>query len=438
LNAANLARHAIPDARDFRARQSLARRRDLLDNAHRTGTGQRMDFTIPDELLALKERTERFVRDEIMPREADPRQGAHGLSDQFRLELVALAKRAGLLSPHVGREWGGLGLDHRGKAVVFEAAGYAPLATIAMNIFAPDEGNMHLLEQVGDIRQKEEWLRPLAAGMIRSCFMMTEPAPGSGSDPSMLLTAARRDPGGTRGDFIIDGEKWLITGAVGANLAIVMVRTEDDPLGPAGATMFLAPMDAQGIHVERVLDTMDQYMSGGHAVVRLDGLRVPESAVLGRVGQGFRYAQARLAPARLTHCMRWLGAARRAHDIATDYARRRTAFGKPLGEHEGVGFMLADNEMDIHTALLAIWHCAWVLDQGQRGRHESSMAKVICSEAIWRVVDRCVQILGGLGITDDTIVARLFREIRPFRIYDGPSEVHRWSIAQRVLRSGPR
>ncbi|MGE3279641.1 MAG: acyl-CoA dehydrogenase family protein [Alphaproteobacteria bacterium] len=395
-----------------------------------------MDFTIPDELLELKERTERFVRDEIMPREGDPRQGAHGPSDEFRLELVALAKRAGLLAPHVGREWGGLGLDHRGKAVVFEAAGYAPLATIAMNIFAPDEGNMHLLEQVGDERQKEQWLRPLASGAIRSCFMMTEPAPGSGSDPGMLLTTARRDTSGNRGDFIIDGDKWLITGAVGAGFAIIMARNEDDPLGPAGATMFLAPMDAPGIRIERVLDTMDHYMAGGHAVVRLDGLRVPETAVLGKVGQGFRYAQARLAPARLTHCMRWLGAARRAHDIATDYARRRTAFGKPLGEHEGVGFMLADNEMDIHTARLAIWHCAWVLDKGERGRHESSMAKVICSEAIWRVVDRCVQILGGLGITDDTIVARLFQEIRPFRIYDGPSEVHRWSIAQRVLRTG--
>jgi acyl-CoA dehydrogenase len=215
-----------------------------------------------------------------------------------------------------------------------------------------------------------------------------------------------------------------------------MAKNDSDPLGPAGATMFLAPMSAPGIHIERVLDTLDQYMTGGHAVVRLDGLRVPESAVLGRVGEGFRYAQARLAPARLTHCMRWLGAARRAHDIATDYARRRSAFGKPLGEHEGVGFMLADNEMDLHTCRLVIWHTAWLLDQGERARHQSSMAKVICSEAIWRVVDRSMQVLGGLGITDDTIVARLFREVRPFRIYDGPSEVHRWSIAQRVLRTG--
>ncbi|HVC50863.1 MAG TPA: acyl-CoA dehydrogenase family protein [Stellaceae bacterium] len=393
-----------------------------------------MEFSIPDDIAELRERTERFVRDEMIPREGDKRLGAHGPSEEFRRELVALGRRAGLVSPHVGREWGGLGLDHRGKAVVFEAAGYSPLGPIAMNCFAPDEANMHLLEQVADERQKEAWLHPLAAGDIRSCFMMTEPAPGSGSDPSMLLTAARR---GNHGDFVIDGEKWLITGAVGATVAIIMARNDSDPLGPAGATMFLAPMDTPGIRVERTLDTLDQFMAGGHGVVSLSGVRVPETAVLGRVGEGFRYAQARLAPARLTHCMRWLGAARRCHDIATDYARRRTAFGKPLGEHEGVGFMLADNEMDIHTSRLAIWHTAWVLDQGERGRHESSMAKVICSEAIWRIVDRSMQILGGLGITDDTIVARIFREVRPFRIYDGPSEVHRWSIAQRVLRQVP-
>jgi alkylation response protein AidB-like acyl-CoA dehydrogenase len=399
-----------------------------------------MDFSIADGIAELRERTEHFVRDEMIPRERDPRLTAHGPTEEFRRELIALGRRAGLLSPHVGTEWGGLGLDHRGKAVVFEAAGYSPLGPIALNCFAPDEANMHLLEQVAEQRQQEEWLRPLAAGDIRSCFMMTEPSPGAGADPSMLTTTARRlspeKVGGNSGDFVIDGEKWLITGAVGASLAIIMAKNDSDALGPAGATMFLAPMSTPGIVIERVLDTLDTYMAGGHAVIKLDGVRVPESAVLGRVGEGFRYAQARLAPARLTHCMRWLGAARRAHDIATDYARRRTAFGKPLGEHEGVGFMLADNEMDIHTARLAIWHTAWVLDKGERGRHESSMAKVICSEAIWRIVDRSMQVLGGLGITDDTIVARIFRDVRPFRIYDGPSEVHRWSIAQRVLRTG--
>ena len=395
-----------------------------------------MDFSLSDELLELQQRTERLVREEIIPFEADPRQTAHGPAPELRRELLALGRRAGLLSPHVGREWGGLGLDRRAQAVVFEAAGYSPLGPVALNCFAPDEANMHLLEAVATAEQKERWLKPLAAGGIRSCFMMTEPAPGAGSDPSMLKTTARRAAGGNRGEFVIDGEKWLITGAVGAEFAIIMAQTDSDACGPAGATMFLAPMSAPGIAIERVLDTLDRYMAGGHAVVRLSGLRVPESAVLGRIGEGFRYAQVRLAPARLTHCMRWLGAARRAHDIALDHARRRTAFGKPLGEHEGVGFMLADNEMDLHTCRLVIWHTAWLLDQGHRAGHESSMAKVVSSEAIWRVVDRSMQVLGGLGITDDTIVARLWREVRPFRIYDGPSEVHRWAIARRILRAG--
>jgi acyl-CoA dehydrogenase len=395
-----------------------------------------MDFSLSADLIELKERTERLVRDAVIPYEADRRQTAHGPAPELRRELVGLGRRAGLLSPHVGREWGGLGLDYRAQAVVFEAAGYSPLGPVALNCFAPDEANMHLLEEVAEPHQKERWLKPLAAGDIRSCFMMTEPAPGAGSDPSMLKTTARRAADGNQGEFVIDGEKWLITGAVGAQFAIIMAKTDSDDGGPAGATMFLAPMDAPGITIERVLDTLDQYMSGGHAVIRLDGLRVPESTVLGRVGEGFRYAQVRLAPARLTHCMRWLGAARRAHDIAADHARRRTAFGKPLGEHEGVGFMLADNEMDLHASRLVIWHTAWLLDQGRRAGHESSMAKVVCSEAIWRVVDRSMQVLGGLGITDDTIVAKIFREVRPFRIYDGPSEVHRWSIAQRVLRTG--
>ena len=401
-----------------------------------------MDFSLSDDLVALQARTREFVRERIIPYENDPRQTAHGPGAELRRELVALGRGAGLLSPHVGREWGGLGLDHREQAVVFEEAGYSPLGPVALNCFAPDEANMHLLEQIAEEHQKERWLRPLAAGEIRSCFMMTEPAPGAGSDPAMLRTTARRADGPKRRwrqPWRFHHRRREMADHWGRRCGIRNHHGQDttsDDAGSAGATMFLAPMSASGIVVERVLDTLDQYMSGGHAVIRLDGLRVPESAVLGRVGEGFRYAQLRLAPARLTHCMRWLGAAQRAHDIAADYARRRTAFGKPLGEHEGVGFMLADNEMDLHTSRLVIWHTAWLFDQGRRARHELSIAKVVCSEAIWRIVDRSMQILGGLGITDDTIVARLFREVRPFRIYDGPSEVHRWSIARRVLRGG--
>ncbi len=384
-----------------------------------------MDFSLSPELQALQEKTRRFIAEVVIPYEDDPRQTPHGPAEALRDELVAHARAAGLLTPHGPRELGGLGLSHRAKAVVFEEAGYSPLGPVAMNIHAPDEGNIHLLDAIATPAQRERWLRPLVEGHARSCFAMTEPAPGAGSDPTMLTTTATRDGD----DYVIHGTKWFITGAVGARVAIIMAKLED-----GAATMFLSDMDAPGIRVERTMDALDACFTGGHSVLRLEGLRVPAENVLGALGEGFRYAQVRLAPARLTHCMRWLGAARRAHDTALAYAARRRAFGKRLGEHEGVGFMLADNAMDLHAARLSTWHTAWVLDQGQRGKHESSMSKVAVSEAVWRVVDRSVQILGGQGVTGETIVMRIFKDIRAFRIYDGPSEVHRWSVARRLLR----
>ncbi len=375
--------------------------------------------------LELAARTERFIRDVVIPYEKDPRISHHGPSDALRVELQAHAKAAGLLAPQLGEHLGGYGLNHRETATVFRACGYSTLGPVAMNCMAPDEGNMHLLDKVMTEAQKERWLRPLAAGTIRSAFLMTEPDDGAGSDPGMMKTSARRD-----GDhWVISGRKWLITGAEGAGFGILMARTDE------GATMFLADMNTPGIIVERTLDTIDRTMPGGHGVVRLENVRVPAADILGEVGAGFRYAQIRLAPARLTHCMRWWGSAKRAHDIATAYACRRQAFGKALIDHEGVGFMLADNEIDLKQAELTIDWCAWVLDQGQQGTAESSTAKVAVSEALYRVADRCVQILGGMGVTGDTPVQQIFRDIRAFRIYDGPSEVHRWSIAKRLKKA---
>ncbi len=386
-----------------------------------------MDFALPPELAELQERTRRFIAEVVIPRESDTGKGSHGPSDDLRLELNSRARAAGLLSPHASLEHGGLGLSHIAKAVVFEEAGYSPLGPLALNIQAPDEGNAHLLAVVATPAQKERWLLPQIVGQTRSCFAMTEPAPGAGADPSMLMTAAVRD-----GDaFVINGTKWFITGAEGAAYAIVMARMED-----GSATMFLTDMNREGIRVVRNMDAMDSCFPGGHGVVEFKNVRIPAGDVLGEVGKGFRYAQVRLAPARLTHCMRWLGQARRAHDVATEYARHRHAFGKALGEHEGVGFMLADNDMDLHTARLHIWHTAWLLDQGAKCNFESSRAKVACSEAEWRVVDRCVQILGGKGVTGETIVMRIFMDMRAFRIYDGPSEVHRWSMARKILSAG--
>lgn len=385
-----------------------------------------MDFSLSNLLKDLQEHTRNFIADEVIPLENDPRNTPHGPDESLRAELIAKARAAGLLTPHASVELGGLGLNHVAKAIVFEEAGYSPLGPVALNIHAPDEGNIHLMEVVATHEQKERWLRPLAEGRIRSCFAMTEPAPGAGADPSMLMTTAVKD-----GDYyVINGTKWFITGAEGASFVIIMAKMEDGT-----ATMFLSDMDRPRIRLERLMDSLDSCFAGGHGVLHFENLRVPATDVLGEIGKGFRYAQVRLAPARLTHCMRWLGQARRAHDTALAYARQRQAFGKPLGEHEGVGFMLADNEMDLQTARLNIWHTAWLLDQGSKGNIESSMAKVICSEAEWRVVDRCVQILGGRGVTGESIVMRIFKDMRAFRIYDGPSEVHRWSVAKKITGS---
>lgn len=385
-----------------------------------------MDFEFSPEEEALRLRVRDFIRAQVLPLEAGVARDRHGPSDDLRQELVARARAAGLLTPHASRELGGLGLSHRAKAIVFEEAGYSWLGPTALNIHAPDEGNIHLMEQVATPAQKERWLRPQVEGRTRSCFAMTEPD-GAGADPSMITATAVRE-----GDsFVVNGRKWFITGAQGASYVIIMAKLED-----GSATMFLADMDREGIRIERSMDCMDACFTGGHGVLVFENLRIPLEDVLGEVGKGLRYAQVRLAPARLTHCMRWLGQARRAHDVALEYAKRRVAFGKLLIEHEGVGFMLADNDIDLHTCRLHIWHTAWLLDQGRQCGYESSRAKVTCSEAQWRVVDRCVQILGGQGVTAESTVMQIFMDMRGFRIYDGPSEVHRWSMARKLARAG--
>ena len=369
-------------------------------------------------------RVEEFVRKQVVPFEKDPRRDAHGPTDELVNELKQMARVAGVLTPHILPS--GEHLTHRETALVLRASGLSPLGPLAVNTAAPDEGNMFLLGRVASPQQKKRFLEPLVQGQARSCFFMTEPAEdgGAGSDPSMLQTSAR-----LYGDeWIINGRKTFITGAVGARVGIVLAKSEQ------GATMFLVDLPDPAIRIERVLNTIDSSMPGGHSVVRFDNLRVHRSQMLGASGEGFKYAQVRLAPARLTHCMRWLGACIRAQEIASDYAIRRQAFGKPLIEHEGVGFMLADNMIELKQAELMIDWCAGVLDSGAHGTVESSMAKVAVSEALFRVADRCVQVMGGTGVSGDTIVETVFREVRAFRIYDGPTEVHKWSLARKIQR----
>lgn len=367
---------------------------------------------------------ERFVREVVVPYERDPRCGAHGPSEDLVAELRGKARAAGVLTPHILGD--GSHLSQRETAIVLKRSGLSPLGPVAVNTMAPDEGNMYLIGKIGAPELKARFLAPLVAGEARSAFFMTEPAAegGAGSDPSMMQTTAVLDGN----HWVINGRKAFITGAQGAKVGIVMAKSAD------GACMFVIDLPDPAVRIERVLDTIDSSMPGGHAIIAIDDLRVPADQMLGNSGEGFKYAQIRLSPARLSHCMRWHGSAARAHEIATAYACTRHAFGKLLVDHEGVGFMLAENRIDLQQASLMIDWCADVLDGGSLGTIESSMTKVAVSEALMRVADRCVQVMGGTGVSGDTIVEQVFREIRAFRIYDGPTEVHKWSLAKATKR----
>ncbi len=375
--------------------------------------------------LAIADKVEAFVREVVFPYEQDPRRDHHGApTDELVFEMRDKARAAGVLTPHILP--GGEHLTQRETATVLIRSGLSPLGPLACNTNAPDEGNMYLLGKVGSPALQDKFLTQLVEGRARSAFFMTEPAEwgGAGSDPSMMKTTCKRDGN----HWVIDGRKTFITGCLGAKVGIVMAKAEE------GACMFLVDLPDDAIRIEHIPNTIDNSMPGGHATLTIDGLRVPADQMLGEAGEGFKYAQVRLSPARLSHCMRWLGACIRAHEIATDYANRREAFGKVLVDHEGVGFMLADNMIELKQAELMIDWCASVLDTGSLGTAESSMAKVAVSEALQRIADRCVQVMGGMGVTDKTIVEQVYREIRAFRIYDGPTEVHKWSLAKKIKR----
>ncbi len=377
-----------------------------------------------ERMVEIAARVEAFIRDIVIPYEKDKRRTRHGPTGGLVMELRTKARAAGVLTPHILPD--GSHLNQRETAMVLKKTGLSPLGPLACNTAAPDEGNMYLLGKVGTAQQKAHFLKPLVEGRARSAFFMTEPADenGAGSDPSMMQTTATSDGN----HYVINGRKTFITGAHGAKVGIVMAKSA------GGACLFLVDLPDQAIRIDRVLDTIDSSMPGGHAVVTIESLRVPVDQMLGASGEGFKYAQIRLSPARLSHCMRWHGAATRAQEIATDYVCKRQAFGKLLIDHEGVGFQLADNLIDLKQAELMIDWCADVLDTGSLGTAESSMAKVAVSDALFRVADRCVQVMGGTGVTEDTIVEQVFREIRAFRIYDGPTEVHKWSLAKKIKR----
>jgi len=380
----------------------------------------------------IVERTTTFVREHVLPHD-DLHDGdieAAG-GDALRVELQGAAAEAGLLAPHGPVDCGGLGLGLVDRAPVFEAAGWSLFGPLALNIAAPDEGNVHLLDHVATASQRERFLAPLVQGRVRSAFAMTEPSPGAGSDPTMLSSSATRVDGG----WLVSGRKWFITGADGAAFFIVMARTSGEVGTGGGATMFLVPAGAAGLELVRHIGTMDRSMLGGHCELLFTDVFVADDDVLGGVDQGFRYAQVRLGPARLTHVMRWTGAARRAHEVAVSHVAGREAFGTRLADLGMIQQLIADNEIDLAATRALLLEACRELDAGGRGAMSTSITKTFAAEALQRVADRAVQMCGGLGVSRDLPVAKIARELRPFRIYDGPSEVHRWSIARRAVRA---
>ncbi|MEJ6488783.1 acyl-CoA dehydrogenase family protein [Leucobacter sp. USCH14] len=389
---------------------------------HQAWTAERVD--------ELRATTRSFIRETVIPRELPP--GAH-IDEDLREDLQSQARAAGVFAPQVPAAFGGLGLPIQHWSPIFQEAGYSPLGPLALNCMAPDEGNMHLLSEIGSPEQQKRYLGPMGRGEMRSCFGMTEPHPGAGSDPSALRTRAVRVDGGWR----ITGEKRFSSGAVGADFSIVMAATELE--GNRGATMFLVDMDAPGVSIGDLVHTIDRAIIGGHPHVRFDEAFVPEEQVLGAAGEGFRYAQVRLGPARLTHCMRWLGLARRSLDTALDRTAKRELFGASVNELGLAQALIADSVIDIESSAAIIERTALLLSEDARaGTALSSIAKVHCSEAIHRVIDRAIQLLGGDGVSEHLPLASFLNEVRPFRIYDGSSETQRWAIARRAARARAR
>jgi acyl-CoA dehydrogenase len=393
-----------------------------------------IDFTFPPEIDELRARVRRFVAEEVRPREARiaERDGDRRFMIEQILEMRAAAKEWKLWLPHMPREWGGMGLGHVAMASVSAEAARSGFGPFALNAQAPDEGNMHTLLHWATDEQKERYLRPLCEGTARSCFAMTEPEV-AGSDPTLIQTRAVLDGD----DWVVDGHKWFISGARGAKFAILIARTEDAPEIPqAGNSAFLVDLPAEGWTVVRDVKTMSG--SHNHCEIRIEGLRIPRDRMLGGRGQGHLLGQARLGPARLAHCMRWLGQAETALEMMVDRSLKRFAHGSVLAEKQGIQWMIADSTMELYQAKLMVLHAAYKIDRGDDFRSEVSMTKHFVANALGRIVDRAIQVHGALGYSTDTPLAAMAQHARWARFADGADEVHQWRIAQRTIEAYKR
>jgi alkylation response protein AidB-like acyl-CoA dehydrogenase len=388
-----------------------------------------IDFSISPELEDARQRTTAFMDEFVYPNESKLVED-EGLPAELEVELQTRVKALGLWAPNLPREWGGMGIGFIGQALINEIVGRSVIGPRLFGNAAPDAGNAELLLMAATPDQKEKFLRPLAAGEVRSCFAMTEPEV-SGSDPTGLRTTAVREGD----DWVINGHKWFTSGAIGSAFAIVMAVTDQAAAAHQRASMILVPTNTPGFQIVRAVPVMGSGGVGGHCEVRFENCRVPAAQLLGQLGQGFKLAQVRLGPGRIQHCMRWLGAAQRSFEMMCSYALERKTFGEPLAKKQTVQNWIADSAAEIQAARLLTLNAAWKLDRGDDARIEISLIKFYGARVLHDVVDRAIQVHGALGYSKDTPLEMFYRDARAARIYDGPDEVHRQVVAQRILKT---
>ncbi len=391
-----------------------------------------MDFTLPKEIETLRGRVRDFVEREVLPLEGAPqyRDEHENLKEEVVGALREKAKAEGLWGFQLPRERGGLDTGVVGMAALYEEASRSPFGPLAFNCAPPDDGNMIVLNKILSDEQKDRWLQPIIDGKVRSAFAMTEPDGGCGSDPSLTYTTAEQ-----KGDkWIINGRKWFITGAEGAQTFILVAKTGDDER--KGLTAFLFDADQPGWEIVRRIPIMGPEEHGGHCELRFDGLEIPDENRLLEVGDGLKVTQIRLGTARLTHCMRWLGLSKRCLEIAGEYVQNRMSFGTTLAEHEGVQWMLGDAAKDIHIGRLLTMQAAWKLDQGDFARKEISIAKIHVADTLHKAADTAIQLCGARGYSKDTLLEWIYRYARQARLVDGASEIHKMVLSRFYLKEG--
>jgi acyl-CoA dehydrogenase len=394
-----------------------------------------IDFSFPEETTQIVARVRQFCEEVVAPaeKEIEANEGDRKVLVRQIVAMRKAAKEWGLWLPHMPEEYGGMGLGHVAMAAVSaEAAKRSSFGPFALNAQAPDEGNMHTLLHWATPAQKKKYLEPLCEGTTRSCFAMTEPEV-AGSDPTLIQTRAVPDGDG----WLVDGHKWFISGARGARFAILIARTEENPeLAQAGNSAFIVDLPSEGWEIVRDVETMSG--AHNHCEIRITNLRLPGDALLGGRGQGHLLGQARLGPARLAHCMRWIGQAETALEMMVERSLNRFAHGSLLAEKQGIQWMIADSTMELYQAKLMVLHAAYKIDRGEDFKSEVSMAKHFVANALNRIIDRAIQVHGALGYSTDTPLAKMATQARWARFADGADEVHQWRIAERTIQAWAR